>query len=97
MLADMQRERGRALVHGEVISLGEGAMPLYIMDANRDSRTRTLFTIQAGQYLDTEDYHVLQVVLPDPQGRWPWEPGCARPYVDMPLLGELPIHAGRTH
>jgi hypothetical protein len=44
------------------------------------------YTIQVGQYYGTEDYQVLQVIAPDPQGRFPGDPGCMPPYSQQPNL-----------
>lgn len=43
------------------------------------------YTIQAGQYLGTEDYRVLQILLCDPAGVFPGQEGCMSGF-DMELL-----------
>lgn len=45
---------------------------------------KSRFTIQASSYLGHDEYDVVQLLLCDPDGVYPGEPGCAPPY-DVPL------------
>jgi len=45
---------------------------------------RQAYTFQAGQYLRYEEYDVLQILLCDPAGLYPGEPGC-QPGFDVSL------------
>jgi hypothetical protein len=44
------------------------------------------FAIQAGRYLRTDNYRLLQLLVPDRQGRYPGDPDCQPPYRDAPVL-----------
>jgi len=43
-------------------------------------RAKARYTIQATRFLEREDYVVLQIMICDPQGRYPGDPKCAKPY-----------------
>jgi len=75
-------ERGRALEHEELVGVG-GKFPLRVVDAGDLGRHYAAF---ARIYYATETLEVRQVLLPDPQGRWPDTPGCAAPYREQPIL-----------
>jgi len=71
-------ERNRAFDDGELVPLKGGKFPVSLIDtadAVKDS-----FTIQAGQHFGHETYRVMQVVLPDLRGKYPWQRKCASPY-----------------
>lgn len=58
-------------------------MPAKIRECG--ARAKADYTVQAGQFHGTEDYRVLQVLVPDKQGRFAGERGCAPALdVDMP-------------
>lgn len=84
-LSEMVVERGRPFDHMELVDLG-GKFPVRILQAG--SRARREYTIQAGQHLGQEDYAIMQVLLPDQQGRFPGDPGCSHPYCIAPILTE---------
>jgi Domain of unknown function (DUF4262) len=46
-------------------------------------------TIQAGQFYGTEEYPVQQVLIPDPDGRFPGDPNCQPPYCRFPVLARV--------
>jgi hypothetical protein len=83
-LSQTMIERGSAFADGELVKLG-GKYPFKIIDA--DQRAHDEYTIQAGQYHDTEDYRVQQVLIPDRNGRYPDDPECQQPYATVPVLG----------
>lgn len=83
-LAQMRLDRGREFQDDELVSLGEGAVPLKIV--NVAPKFALEYTRQAANLLETEDYLVQQVVLPDPQGRYPGDPDCEEPYASFPVL-----------
>ena len=59
-----------------------GQFPVRLRHASAEARHR--FTFQACRYLRHEEYDILQVLLCDPAGVYPAEPGCA-PAFDVPL------------
>jgi hypothetical protein len=78
-LSSIMIERGRKFTDGELVSLGEGAKySLLVVDAADSVKDR--YTIQAGQHLGTEEYQVMQVVMPDKSGRFPGQRGASAPY-----------------
>jgi hypothetical protein len=85
-LGHMQRERGVPFADEEKVSIG-GKFPLRIIDAGAIGRTK--YATFVGIYYDTQDYEVRQVLLPDPQGRWPDMPGCGLPYAEQPILSKV--------
>ena len=70
-------ERGRALDHGELVDLG-GTFPICIIEASE--AVKEIYTVQATNYFCHQEYEVLQAVMCDKEGRFPWDKGCAAPY-----------------
>jgi hypothetical protein len=71
-LGAKMREDGRPLPQG-LVDIG-WSVPVKIRIAGPAARSR--FTIQAGQYYGHDTYGVLQVMVCDPQGRFPGDDGC---------------------
>ena len=44
------------------------------------------FTIQAGRRVEDRPYSVLQVLFPDPEGKFPGDPACVEPWASVPLF-----------
>lgn len=86
-LSDVMIKRRRRFDHGEVVDIG-AKVPCMVIDT--DERAFK-YTIQARGYYGTGKYTVQQVLVPDPQGRFPFESECDRPYRDMPVLGVPPV------
>ncbi len=84
ILSDKMIERGKPFDDGEMVDVG-GKCPVYICEATA-AKVKTEFTVQVGHILGKTDYRVLQVVLCDPAGRFPWDPGCEFPYSMVKLL-----------
>jgi Domain of unknown function (DUF4262) len=76
-LSEMMIERGHKFADGELVDLG-GDFPVCLVDAAETVKDE--FTVQAGEHYDTNDYAVMQVVLSDKAGLFPWQPKCAAPY-----------------
>ncbi len=83
-ISDMAAEVGRAFNSGEEIDVG-GDAPLKVIDTSWVAKE--FYTIQAGEYLETQNYRVQQLIVPDHAGRFPGDPQCARPYRDQLILG----------
>jgi hypothetical protein len=79
-------DRGRKFDDGEVFSLG-GPCPICIVDAAESVKAD--YTIQAGHLVGGRDYGVMQIVLPDPAGKFPWDEGCAEPYSTTKVMRRL--------
>lgn len=84
-LSDIQRDRGRAFEHEELVSVG-GKFPLRIIDTGELGHRK--FASFARIYYASETVEVRQVLLPDTRGRWPDTPGCDAPYRDQPILSD---------
>lgn len=69
--------QGRVFESGVEVHLG-GQYPVCILAASDDAKSE--LTIQASRFFQHEDYDVMQVVLCDPQGRFPWHAECDRVY-----------------
>ena len=86
-LGRLQRNRGAAFQHGELVSLG-GALPVKLVDAGSIGREE--YAVQVGVYYDTENFAVMQVLFCDPAGRYPDDPECEEVYrTSQPVLSLL--------
>lgn len=79
-LGQRMRKAGRPL-EGD-IDVG-GRFPVRVRSAS--AKARQAYTLQAGRYFRHEEYDVLQILLCDPKGVYPGEPGCEPGYDDIPL------------
>lgn len=79
LLGDKMRE-AKAPLEGAV-DFG-AKFPVLARRASPDARCR--YTLQASRYLRHEEYDVVQLLLCDPAGIYPGEPGCT-PGFDVPL------------
>ena len=70
------REDNKPLVEG-LVDIG-WSFPFKVRNAGGDVRDR--FTIQAGRFLDREDYDVQQIMVCDPEGKYPGDEGCDPKY-----------------
>ncbi len=77
-------ERGSAFAAREMVDIG-GAFPCLAVACVEG--VRDIYTIQAGEYLERQDYDVVQMIVPDPDGRFPPDPLCAPGYRNVPILG----------
>jgi Domain of unknown function (DUF4262) len=76
-LSETMIERGHKFADGELVDLG-GSFPVCLVDAAETVKDD--YTIQAGEHYDSSDYAVMQVVMSDPCGLFPWQSGCAAPH-----------------
>lgn len=76
-----QRMRGTGRPLEGDIEVG-GRFPVRLRRASAEARQA--YTLQAGRYFRHEEYDVLQILLCDPGGIYPGEPGC-EPGYDVPL------------
>jgi hypothetical protein len=76
ILSQRMMQLGAPFNDGEMVGLG--AVPLCVLQARDEVKDR--YTIQATGYYGHRDYGVMQVVVPDKAGHFPWQPECARPY-----------------
>jgi hypothetical protein len=76
-LSEMMIERGQKFADGEMVDCG-CKFPFCLIDA--DETVKDSYTIQAGEHHRSQDYAVMQVVMPDRDGHFPWQPKCAAPF-----------------
>lgn len=76
-LSEKMIARGYQFTDNESVDLG-GKFPVVMIEAGYIAKRD--FTIQAGQFFRHDDYSVLQAVLCDPAGRYPWDEGCRQEY-----------------
>lgn len=90
LLIGMYGERATAILNrvSELVAakadpFAEGELPLgnasvYLLPVG--DGVKDTHTVQASNFLDGRKYRVVQVVLCDQRGRFPWQDGCAEPY-----------------
>ena len=86
-LSEIMIKRRRAFDHGEKVDIG-GKVPCMVLDT--DERVAD-YVVQADAFYGAGNYRVQQVLVPDPQGRFPFESECERRYRDVPVLGISPV------
>jgi len=84
-LSEEMIKRGKKFDDGERVDLG-GDYPVLIIDARLAVKEE--YTRSASMFFGENNYTVQQVILCDPQGRFPGEPGCAKPYNDVVVWRE---------
>jgi uncharacterized protein DUF4262 len=47
---------------------------------------KATYSIQATRFLRDDAYDLVQLLVPDPAGRYPGDPDCALPYANAPIL-----------
>lgn len=82
-LSEIQRDRGSAFEHEELISIG-GKFPFRIIDTGEIGLKQ--YAYFARHYYGSDTIEVRQVLIPDTRGRWPDTPGCDTPYRNQPIL-----------
>jgi hypothetical protein len=82
-LSEIQRDRGRAFEHEELVSIG-GKFPLRIIDTGEVGIQK--YAHFARIYYNSDSIEVRQALIPDTMGRWPDTPGCDAPYRNQPIL-----------
>jgi hypothetical protein len=90
LLSEQMIERGRKFDDGELVSMG-GPCPVCVIDASDSVKNE--YTIQVKHMLTKvgleNEYRVMQIVLPDPDGLFPWDDGCSEPYAQMKVCRRL--------
>jgi hypothetical protein len=86
-LGKLQRDRGFGFRVGEAVSLG-GKFPVHMIDAGEAGRTQCALLV--GSFYGTADFALLQVLFPDPAGRWPGDPRCAEGFSSQRIMRDAP-------
>jgi hypothetical protein len=87
IMSDIMIRQDRPFEHGELVDIG-GKVPSMVIYADHRAKD---YTLQVTHYYGTPLYAVQQVLVPDPQGRYPHQPGCRHPYSRQPVLGVTPV------
>lgn len=84
----IMRERGRAFEDGELVDIGS---PAKLKVVRAPASASTDYGILVAQYFSCmhTDVEMLQVLIPDPQGRFPDEEECDPVYAGQPVRGLL--------
>lgn len=90
-LSEKMVARGGPFASGEMVDLG-GRRAVCVVDAADE--VKDLYTFQATAWRGGPDYRVQQVVVPDPEGRFPWDDGCGEPYRSVAVRRAA---SGRPH
>lgn len=77
ILGKVQRDRGRAFHHGEIVDF-TARLPAKLIDAGRAGHDA--YAVQAGVYYGADKFELRQVLMPDQNGRYPGDPECLPPY-----------------
>jgi hypothetical protein len=85
-LGTHQRERGKGFEHGELVELKPG-YSVKIVDAGEKGKAE--FALGAGDYYDTDDFTVMQVLIPDESGRYPDDAVSDDAFFVQPIVSRL--------
>ena len=83
-LSQMMIDADAAFEDGQIVLIPDADLPVKIIRANKTAHTE--YTVQAGQHFGHENYAVMQVLIPDPSGKFPDEAGCQPPFSNFPVL-----------
>lgn len=86
-LGELQRKNGAAFEPG-LVSLG-GRYPVKLVETTPELVWKE-YPMMTSNVLGITDYRVQQIILCDPNGVWPGEPGCSEPYAQQPNLAAKP-------
>jgi hypothetical protein len=82
-LSHLMIAAGHGFEDGETVRM-LGSKEVKLIRASAAAREE--YTIQAGEHFGHQNYSVMQVLMPDKQGRFPGEDGCDEPYASVPVL-----------
>ncbi|MEJ6846703.1 DUF4262 domain-containing protein [Sinorhizobium fredii] len=71
------------IADGSLIDIG-GKYPMKVRQVGVFAKNT--FAVQASLYLKTDAYALVQLLLPDTQGRYPGDPDCEDPFRQQPLV-----------
>ena len=77
------REINRPFDDGELLEFGDICI---LKSLNVGDEAKKEYTDYIGDYYGIKDYAVQQILVPDPSGRYPDDPGCETPYCLVPVL-----------
>lgn len=83
-VAAKMRERGSPFPDGSLVDFGD-AHPACLVDVTDVEEARA-HMIGAVDYWRGSPFGIVQIILPDAEGRFPWDPGCSAPHDSMPVL-----------
>jgi hypothetical protein len=83
-LSQQMLDAGASFEDGQIVLIPGARLPVKVIRANGIAKTE--YAIQAGQYFGTDSYPIMQVLIPDRNGTFPDETGCAAPFSAVPVL-----------
>jgi hypothetical protein len=90
LLSEEMIRRGRPFDDREVVKLSGADHPVCVVEASNDVKDD--YTCQANGYWGRDGYSVMQVVIPDRAGLFPWQAGCAKPYCKVAVHRRNPLN-----
>lgn len=87
VVSDRLKEMDNPVQGMEDIILQEGGLAVRLVVVGHKAKTEWMHG--ATEYLGRDDYDVIQVVLPDFNGKFPSDPECEEPFNMMPILKEV--------
>ena len=82
-LSHLMIAAGHGFEDGETVRM-LGSKEVKLIHASAAAREE--YTIQAGEHFGHDEYEVMQVLIPDKQGRFPGDEDCEEPYASVPVL-----------
>jgi hypothetical protein len=83
-LSHLMIAAGHGFEDGETVRMLGSKVPVKLIHASAAAREE--YTIQAGEHFGHDEYEVMQVLIPDKQGRFPGDEDCEEPYASVPVL-----------
>lgn len=80
------KERGAPYQSGDIFKLHPASTcPLKVREVGAYAKAE--YCVQAGQWWQTQDYRLQQLLIPDTAGKFPDEEGCMEEWARIPVLG----------
>ena len=83
-LSEMMIAAGEPFEDGQLVRIENVRTPVKLVRASHVAKDE--YTIQVGEYFGGGDYEVMQVLIPDREGKYPGEAGCKPPFSEIPVL-----------
>lgn len=86
-LSEQMIAMGSAFKDGDTPSFGGDPSNMAVRVIRARPEVKDEYTIQTGQHYGHEDYAVMQVIVPDPNGKFPGDEGASTGWADVPVYG----------
>lgn len=82
-LGRKMRDSGQPIVDGQLLDTG-GRVKIKAIRANRMAHEH--YTLMVGRVYETDDYEVMQILIPDLDGNFPGDENCDPAFAAQPVL-----------